>query len=122
MSDYEVKDSGGRDRYPGGATRNLREGKGRYDLISPWMLERLAKVYEGGARLHGDRNWENGLPSSRCIDSALRHINQWRMGMTDEDHLAHAVWNLAAVMHFEELVARGKAGAELLDHPHDLDP
>ncbi|MBA3816057.1 MAG: hypothetical protein H0X29_05980 [Parachlamydiaceae bacterium] len=40
---------------------------------------------------------------SRILDSALRHINQYREGNRDEDHLAHAFWNLMAAIHFEEL-------------------
>ena len=40
---------------------------------------------------------------SRCIDSAKRHIDQYIMGMKDEDHLSAAVWNLLCIIHFEEL-------------------
>jgi hypothetical protein len=89
--------------YDTGAKRDNREGKGRYDLISPIMLERLAKVYERGAIQKGDRNWEKGFPVSRALDSACRHINQYRQGLRDEDHLAQAIWNLAAAIHFEVL-------------------
>lgn len=102
MSDFETKFSGEKDVYPHGGTRDRRDGKGRYDLLSPFMARRLAGVYERGAKNHGDRNWEKGIPFSRCVDSALRHIFQYASGMRDEDHLAQAIWNLAAIIHFEE--------------------
>lgn len=98
-----LKDSGSRELFPSGAVRDLREGKGRYDLISPVALHRLAVVYEKGSRKYAERNWEKGIPVSRCIDSAFRHIVQFMRGDRDEDHLAHAAWNLFAVMHFEDL-------------------
>lgn len=99
---YQTKFSGKKEEYTTGGTRDSREGKGRFDLISPHMLRRLAGVYERGAKNHGDRNWEKGIPFSRCMDSALRHMNQYLAGMRDEDHLAQAIWNITAIIHFEE--------------------
>lgn len=99
-----INDSGERISYGDGkATREPSVGKGRYDLITPFGMARLAKWYELGAQKYADRNWEKGMPFSRCIDSAKRHIDKYLMGMTDEDHLAAAVWNIMAVIHFEEL-------------------
>ena len=103
MGKIITKFSGKKDEYATGATRDKRAGKGRYDLITPFMLERLAGVYERGAVNHGDRNWEKGIPTSRLVDSAMRHINQFREGLRDEDHIAQAIWNLACIIHFEEL-------------------
>lgn len=117
MNHFTMTDSGQREQFQTGAVRDAREGKGRYDLVSPFALHRLAQVYERGAVKYTDRNWERGIPLSRCLDSALRHINQYRMGMRDEDHLAHAAWNLFAAMHFEALVDAGALPADLLDHP-----
>lgn len=59
------------------------------------------------------RNWERGMPFSRYVDSAKRHLDKFIMGMTDEDHLAAAVWNLCAIMHHQEL-----GQLELDDMPH----
>ena len=100
---HKTKFSGEKDVYKGGGTRDKRAGKGRFDLITPFMLKRLAGVYERGAVNHGDRNWEKGIPFSRLLDSALRHINQWKEGKRDEDHIAQAIWNLSGLLHFEEL-------------------
>ncbi len=104
--------------FDSGATRSDRTGKGRFDLISPFALERLARRYEEGAEIHGDRNWEQGYRIGRCIDGALRHLNQYKQGMRDEDHLAAAAWNVFAAMHFEELIARGILSGELDDAPN----
>jgi len=84
-----------------GAKRESKEGKGRYDLISPIALRRLAVVYEKGAVVHEPRNWEKGLPISETLSSAIRHIFQYLAGSRSEDHLAQSAWNLFSVMHLE---------------------
>ena len=100
-NDFTLRDSGKREGFGGGAVRDVRTGKGRYDLISPFALKRLALVYERGCIKYSPRNWEKGMPFSRCLDSAIRHIQQFLEGDTVEDHLAQAAWNLFAVMHFQ---------------------
>ncbi len=110
---FETKFSGVKDNFSTGATRDQSQGKGRYDLITPIGLKRLAKVYERGAVNHGDRNWEKGIPLGRCLESAIRHIYQYLEGMRDEDHLGQAAWNLFAAMHIEEMVQRGLLPKEL---------
>jgi hypothetical protein len=100
-----MQDSGVRVSY--GENKAMREpsmGKGRFDLISPFMEERLAKWMEKGATKYNDRNWENGgIPFSRFTDSARRHLNKFIMGMEDEDHLAGVIFNIMAIIHFQEL-------------------
>lgn len=103
QDEFDFKDSGQREQYEGGAVRDIRSGKGRFDLITPIALRRLAVVYEKGAGKYAPRNWEAGIPMSRCMDSALRHLNQYKEGLRDEDHLAQALWNVAAMIHFEEV-------------------
>jgi hypothetical protein len=114
--DDKINDGGERMVY--GESRAMREpdtGKGRYDLISPFALRRLAIWYELGAKKYDDRNWEKGMPFSRYINSAKRHIDKYLMGMEDEDHLAAAAWNIFAIMHHQELCQ-----FELDDLPHYL--
>ncbi len=103
--DYNLKDEGDRTEYPGGGLRDRPKGKGkgRYDLITPFLLRRLAVIYEKGSEKYNDRNWEKGMPFSVFLDSALRHITQAMMGMEDEDHWGQATWNLACILHFQEL-------------------
>ena len=98
-------------KFPTGAQRSGDAESERYDLISPIGLRRLAETYAEGATRHGERNWELGMPASALINHALRHINLWMDGDADDDHLAHAAWNLFAAMHFEE------TRPELIDVP-----
>lgn len=118
--EYTLADSGTREIFDSGAIRDVRDNKGRFDLISPVGLRRIALVYEKGSYKYADRNWEKGMTVGRCLDSAERHINDFKMiaqfkrdGVPldllpkeidpDEDHLGHAAWNLFAAMHFEEV-------------------
>ena len=114
---YVTKKSKRNDAYRGGATRDARQGKGRFDLITPIALTRLAGVYERGGIHRGDRNWEKGIPLSRFLDSALRHLSQYLEGYRDEDHLAQAAWNIFGLIHTEEMIRRGKLPKSLNDLP-----
>jgi hypothetical protein len=108
MAMYDkVNDSGKRQEFETGSRRDTREGKGRYDLISPIAMQRLAKHFENGAVKYGDRNWEKGQPISRYLDSAIRHIYKFLEGHRDEDHLAAAMWNIGGAIHTEEAIERG---------------
>ncbi len=118
MSDYITKDSGERRKFNTGAQRDVVNGKGRYDLISPIMIERLAKLLQRGAEKYNDRNWEKGMPLSVYMDSGMRHLFKFLEGHRDEDHLIAAIWNLQALLHIEEMVKRGKLSEELLDLPN----
>lgn len=105
MSSFtSVADSGVREPHPTGAVRDTRDGKGRYDLISPFALARLARHYQNGAAKYQDRNWEKGMAISRFLDSAKRHLEAFHMGDASEDHLAAAAWNIFCIMHFEEVL------------------
>lgn len=99
----KTKFSGKKSPFSTGATREVKEGKGRFDLISPQALRQLAIIYENGAKNHSDWNWLQGFPYSAHLDSALRHINQFRERQVDENHLAQAAWHLFALMTQEEL-------------------
>lgn len=98
----QVAFSGTKDVFPTGATRDAGKGKGRFDLVPFEAVTRVAVVYEQGANIHGANNWKKGITFSRCMSAALRHIGKWAIGMRDEDHLAQAVWNILAIMYFEE--------------------
>lgn len=103
-----MNDTGKRMTYQGGADREPATGKGAYELVSPFALERIAIWYELGARKYADRNWEKGIPFGRLIQSALRHIIRWMKGDRSEDHLSAACWNIMAMMHFEETGQSGE--------------
>lgn len=109
-----IVDGGKRMSYGEGlAERDPTDGKGRYDLITPFGIRRLAIWYELDAKKYADRNWEKGMPFSRYIDAAKRHLDKYIMGMMDEDHLAAASWNILSIMHHEEL-----GQMEFDDMPH----
>lgn len=112
----KINDGGNRISYGDGlAVREPSDGKGRYDLITPFGIRRLAQWYELGSKKYADRNWEKGMPFSRYVNSAKRHLDKFIMGMEDEDHLAAAAWNILAIMHHEEL-----GQTEFDDMPHYL--
>jgi hypothetical protein len=117
MADFVVKDSGAREEFQTGSRRDTRNGKGRFDLISPIALKRLAQHYEKGAVKYGDRNWELGQPLSRYLDSGIRHLFAWLEGDRTEDHLSACAWNCFAYVHTEERVRRGELPAALDDMP-----
>lgn len=107
----KINDGGSREEFSTGAKREKQIGKGRYDLITPIGLMRLANWYELGALKYADRNWENGLPISNCLNSLFRHAVKYMAGYNHEDHLAAIVWNAFAIMHFEATMP------ELMDLP-----
>jgi hypothetical protein len=102
-------------RFASGAVRGTDASGTRFDLISPVALEALAETYAEGAAKYGDNNWLKGIPTSDLLNHALRHLNMWQRGDTSEPHLAHAAWNVLAMIHFErtrpELVVRPYAAA-----------
>ena len=117
MTDYtEVKDSGVRQSFESGAVRDIQAGKGRFDLITPVALMRLARHYEHGAVKYGDSNWTKGIPVMRFLDSAIRHLNNYVNGDRSEDHLAAAAWNCFSAMHTEDMAMSGVLPAKLLNN------
>jgi len=112
-----LQDTGIHLKKKSGALREKNEGKGRFDLMSPYALMRVARIHEKGSKKYSPRNWEKGMRFSLYVDAALRHIIKYMMGMTDEDHLAQAVWNLDCLLHFEALIDFGIAPKELNDLP-----
>ena len=97
-----------------GAVRSETAGKGRFDLIPPYALKRLAQHFENGAEKYADRNWERGLPLSRYIDSALRHLNAFMEGDRTEDHLSAVAWNIFCYLHTEREVQEGRLPLDLM--------
>lgn len=103
---FETKDSGERLEYASGMRRDVETGKPRFDLLMPHgvpydaqMLTRWAALMGRGAEKYGERNWEKAAGQeelARFTSSALRHLQQWAAGETDEDHAAAVMFNLLA--------------------------
>lgn len=124
MSDpYEnksLKDSGERQEFGTGAVRDVQDNKGRYDLLPPAAIFAVARVFEEGAKKYQARNFESGIPLSRFVDSALRHIFKHLEGHRDEPHMGQAAWNLLAYIHTATMIERGNLPEELNDLPNHL--
>jgi hypothetical protein len=130
-----IKDSGDRTQYPSGAVRDKRIGKGMVSLIPPHIMRRLAKHYEAGRAKYSDENnhqragdnWKKGMLLTDFYDSSMRHIEAWRLGDYEEDHLAAALWNIINLAETERRIQAGKLPKELdnrdindFDNPRDL--
>ncbi len=117
-----IPDSGKRRGFTTGSVRDIRSGKGRFDLISPIALLSVAKRLEDGQDKYGERNWEKGQPLMSYIDSALRHIytyiSEVMKGEDEaEDHMGAAAWNLQCFIHTQEMIKVGLLPEELNDIP-----
>ena len=108
MSKYGMTDSGRRQSFGKGmAIRDTADDKPRPDLISPFAEERQGHWLRMGAAKYAERNWENGMPFSRCVASLKRHVMKYQQGKRDEDHLAAIMFNAMALIHYEEMIERG---------------
>ena len=90
------------------------KGKIRHDLVAPWALDQIAKVYTYGTIKYSDDNWWKGLKWKKDVFGCiLRHVWKWFRGQKNDDesglhHLAHAAWNCMALMEYE----RNKIGTD----------
>lgn len=121
MSEFITKDSGERVEFVTGSRRDVDDDKGRFDLLPPLCIRRVAQLYQRGSAKYGDNNWRLGQPMSRALSSMLRHAFQFAEGERSEDHLAAVVWNAFTLMYTEEMIKRGQLPAELNDIWHELD-
>jgi hypothetical protein len=94
-----------------GAQRDTSDGKSRIDLIDPVLLERVGHHLAKGAKHYGEHNWQRGIPTDRYLESLCRHVNAYRMGNRDEDHLSAIVFNVMGIM-------RNEAYAAYNNEPH----
>ena len=81
-------------------------GKLRFDLIPPYPLEELARVYTIGANKYQDRNWEKGIKWGRIFAAMMRHAWAfWRGESYDpkdgQHHLSSVAWCAFALLEFE---------------------
>jgi hypothetical protein len=93
-----------------GAVRSADRDAERWDLISPVGLKALARTYAEGAAKRGASNWENGMPVTDLLNHAIGHIYDFLSGDRNEDHLAHAAWNVIGAIHSLEVWPELNAG------------
>lgn len=118
----EIKDSGKRQEFGTGAVRDVQDGKGRYDLLPFHAIERVAKIFEGGAKKYNAENWRHGIPLRRFLDSAIRHLSKAAQGQRDEDHFAMAAWNVMCLIETKFMIDKGILPVELEDLPQWFEP
>jgi hypothetical protein len=131
-SKCQVKDSGTRRKFVTGAVRDCAVGKGRMDLLPFRTLIRLAQHFEDGATKYGDDNWRAGIDLRCYVDSAVRHLSKFMIGMRDEPHLIAAIWNLVALYETEAMITEGllpeslnnlpNNPIEITKNPHNIQP
>ena len=114
-----LNDSGNRSS-AGGGVRDRSAENGRYDLISPVVMHKLARHLAAGAEKYEPRNWEKGMPLSWCLDSAERHLNKLKCGMKDEDHAIAALCNMMFFIHLNEAISQGILDESFDDLPKDI--
>lgn len=114
------KDSGTRQEFGTGAVRDAGAGKGAPSLVPNWVVWLISRIYEDGAKKYASRNWEQGIPLSRYIDSAERHLAKLKAGMRDEPHAAMVAWNIIGYIFTAWMVKTGKRRQELNDMPNQL--
>ena len=112
-----MHDSGNRESFSTGAVRDTASDKPRPDLFSPFAEERVGHWLRLGAVKYAERNWERGIPNSRCFASLRRHVMRYQQGNKSEDHLAAIIFNAMAIIHNQEMIRRGVLPAELDDMP-----
>jgi hypothetical protein len=117
MKKFITKVSDKKQVFVTGAERDTQSGKGRFDLIPPSPMLRVAQLYERGGIARGDRNWEKGMPLMRFVDSIERHTNQLKAGEPREDHGAAIVWNTLGYMWTLAEIEAGRLPRELDNRP-----
>ncbi len=89
-------------KYSTGAQRDSDKGKPKLTYLPFDLFDRLAKHYEMGADKYGDDNWRKGMNSKDVLDSLMRHVRCYFMGMEDEDHLSAIIFNAFCLMYNEK--------------------
>lgn len=116
----ELKDSGVREQFKTGAVRDTAGNKPLLELIPGWASFAYGWIMEAGAKKYAARNWEKGMPMSRYLSSAKRHIESYQLGFRDEPHLWQALWNIGGAVHTQILVYLGIYPAEFYDLPNHI--
>lgn len=87
------------------------------DYLHPLVYQRVGKWLALGASKYEERNWEQGIPISRCVASLYRHVLALKVGKTDEDHAAAVFTNCMFIIHYKIMIERGVLPKQLDDMP-----
>src|SRR4051812_39176898 len=110
VDQFQTKDSGERLEFPSGMRRDVETGKTLFHLLLDGpLLVRWAELLTRGAIKYGEQNWmlaAGAAERDRFRASAFRHMLQWLLGDTDEDHAAAVVFNLNGYEYVKERMKR----------------
>lgn len=113
-SGFVIKDSGKRQEFASGMSRDSQDGKVDYTAVfNGPMLSRWAEHLTKGAVAHpdeapGEPNWmlaDGNEEYVRFRKSAVRHFIQWFLGQADEDHAAAAFFNVNGAEYVKDKMA-----------------
>lgn len=109
-----------------GAGARFNEGKIRYDLLEPFALEQVSRIYTKGALKYAPHNWLKGMSWSKMIASLKRHLAAFEKGEdrdfdpkcegciagnctnhTGELHIAQAAWNALGLTSYYKYFPQG---------------
>jgi len=109
----------------GDGTRH-NEGKIRHDLLEPFAMNELAKIFTKGAEKYAPFNWLKGMKWSKMRASLGRHLSAYDMGQDfdiDENcpnclkgnctnhtglyHIAQVAWNALGILSYYKHYPQG---------------
>ncbi len=122
MSDEIKVESGEKREFSTGAKSQASSGKGTPVLVPGDAVLDIAKLFEKGAVLYNARNWEKGIPLSEILNSLERHLQQEKMGQTDENHARAIAWRAMIYLATKLRIEKGMLPAELDDMPKYTPP
>ena len=106
IANFQIKDSGKREKYKSGMVRDVTDGKIDFSLIFDGpMYKRWANHLTRGAIKYNKRNWMKASGQQeldRFLESSARHFYQWITGETDEDHAAAIFFNINSAEYVKE--------------------
>jgi hypothetical protein len=86
----------------------LNAGKLRYDLLEPFAIQELVRVFTKGSEKYEANNWLNGgMDYSKMLASLKRHIAAFELGEDIDPetgcyHMAQAAWNALGIVSYSK--------------------
>jgi hypothetical protein len=93
--------------FESGAIRSDNTGRERFDFISPLALKELASYLSTTENAFAQTNYMKGIPEDACIESLLRHINDYQLNGKKSEAIA-LLFNAVALVHTIALKERGE--------------
>lgn len=94
-------------RFPSGAIRSDNTGRERFDWISPLALKSLAEYLSTTENSFAQINYFKGIPEEACVESVLRHVNDFQINGHKKEAVA-LLFNAVALVHTMCLRERGE--------------